>query len=379
MPDDRDSLGSSPLGERLRYGLALAVALGAIAFASPLPDRVTDRDVYEATAAQLIVRDCGDLHCFRALVPWVLGRLPGPSVARWKAYAVVCNVAAALAVFALALTFGLSRRAAWLASAISAFGFGALYTLHDPYTADPLMFALGPMITNDLVARRVALASTLGIGGVFAKEFAAAPLFLFAAYSALERRWSAFGRTLAIANAALIVWLVFTLTLMIRFNYSYGGSDSANLAGGAGLLPWLQRQSLRGIAAAMFNEFGALYVLAPIGLLFASRQMRLLIVASIPIALVLAYVQQPDRALWNLHFLVVPLAALVLDRAPARIAWATVAAFAIGNLRVGAQLPVAALAQAAIACSLVLACVCATIALRGTGAHAALAPRATSA
>lgn len=362
-----------------RQAVVVAAILAAIAFASPMPDRVTDRDIYEATASRLIVPDCGDLHCFRALVPWILGRLPGPSALRWKAYAVVCNTAAALAMFRLALVLGLTRRAAWLSATMSAFGFGALYTLHDPYTADPLMFALGPIIVAELVSARLAVAATIGIVGVFAKEFAAAPLFLFSAYAAMERRWTDAGRTLVAANAALIVWLLFTLTLMIRDNYSYGGSDSANLATGAGLLPWLQRQSLRGIAGAMFNEFGALYVLSPLGLFFASRQLRLLVVASLPIALVLAYVQQPDRALWNLHFLVVPLAAIVLVRVPPMAAWATVASYAIGNLRVGAQLPMAAIGRLAIACSVLLAVVCAAVAIRGTSLPPAVAARATSA
>jgi len=115
----------------------------------------------------------------------------------------------------------------------------------------------------------------------------------------------------------------------------------------------------------MFNEFGALYVLSPLGLIFASRQLRLLVVASLPIALVLAYVQQPDRALWNLHFLVAPLAAIVLVRVPPIAAWATVVSYAIGNLRVGAQLPVAAIGRVAIAGSVLLAVVCAAVAIRG--------------
>src|SRR5262249_43633020 len=68
---------------------AFAVALGALAWLAPLPDRVTDRDVYEATAARGIVPDCTDLHCFRVLVPWMLGPLPGPSIVKWRAYAAV--------------------------------------------------------------------------------------------------------------------------------------------------------------------------------------------------------------------------------------------------------------------------------------------------
>ena len=130
---------------------ALAIALAAIAWLSPPPDRVTDRNIYEAAAARGIVPDCTDLHCFRVLVPWTLGALPGSSLPKWKAYAVLCNAAAAVALFRLCLTFGLSRRAAWLASTMSAFGFGSLYTLHDPHTSDPLMYALGPVLTNELL------------------------------------------------------------------------------------------------------------------------------------------------------------------------------------------------------------------------------------
>ena len=42
--------------------------------------------------------------------------LPGVSILKWKIYAVLSNAAAGLAVFALTLTLGLSRRAAWFAS-----------------------------------------------------------------------------------------------------------------------------------------------------------------------------------------------------------------------------------------------------------------------
>ena len=348
---------------RLAHFAALALCLGAIALASPLPQRVTDRDVYEATAAHGVVDDCSDLHCFRVLVPWILGPLPGASIVKWKIYAVVCNAAAAVAVFSLSLTFGLSRRAAWFASIGSAFGFGSLYTLHDVYTSDPLMYLLGPLITNELLLGRLALASALGVIGVFAKEFAAAPLYLVTACLAFERRWLPAARTLAAANAAFIVWLLLTLTLMLRFNYTYAGSASADLGGGGNLVGWLHRQSPRGVAAAMFNEFGALYILAPVGFVVAPRRLQLVAVVSLPIAALFAYVQQPDRALWNMHFLVLPLAALVLARAP-RLGWATMGAFAVANLRVGAQLPIAPIGRITLAASVLLAIATTVMALR---------------
>jgi hypothetical protein len=345
--------------QRLAYFAALTLCLAAIAWASPLPQRITDRDVYEATAAHGVVFDCSDLHCFRVLVPWLLGPLPGASIVKWKAYAVVSNAAAGVAVFALCLTLGLSRRAAWYASIGSVFGFGSLYTLHDVYSSDPLMYCLGPFLTNELLRGRVVVAAAVGAMGVFAKEFAAAPLYLVTGYLAMARQWVQSARAFVAANAVFAVWLLLTLTLMLRYNYTYSGSASADLTGGGNLVGWMSRMSGRGIASAMFNEFGALWVLAPVGFLLAPRRLQLIAIVSLPIAALFAYVQQPDRALWNFHFVVLPLAAIVLDRAAA-LAGPTLAAFVIGNLRIA---PVGRLAMAA---SVLFAFVAAVVALRPT-------------
>jgi hypothetical protein len=349
--------------QRLAHVAALTLCLAAIAWASPLPQRVTDRDVYEATAAHGVVFDCSDLHCFRVLVPWLLAPLPGPSLLKWKAYAVLSNVAAGVAVFALCFTFGLSRRAAWYASIGSAFGFGSLYTLHDVYSSDPLMYFLGPFLTNELLSGRVVVAAAVGAIGVLAKEFAAAPLYLVSGYQAVERQWVQSARAFVAANAVFAVWLLMTLILMLRYNYTYSGSASADLAGGGNLVGWMSRLSGRGIAAAMFNEFGALWVLAPVGFFLAPRRLQLIAIVSLPIAALFGYVQQPDRALWNFHFIVVPLAAIVLDRAAA-LAWPTLTAFVIGNLRVGAQLPIAPVGRLAMAASVLFAFATAAVALR---------------
>jgi len=343
---------------------AFAVLLGVIAAASPAPDRVTDRDVYEATSAQIVVPDCGDLQCFRVLVPWVLGRFGGPSTLRWKAYAALANAGAGVAVFACALAFGLSRRAAALASIGSAFGFGSLYTLHDPYTSDPLMYLLGPTITLAAVNGRIALGAGLGAIGVLAKEFAGAPLYIVAGWLAIERRCQAALRALAGANVPFLVWVIFTLTLMLRFNYTYSGSASADLAGGGNLVGWMSHQSARGIASAMFIEFSAFWLLTPVGFVLAPPMLRRLFLVSLPVAALFGYVQQPDRALWNIHYLAMPMGAAVLDAAPAALGVATLAAFVAANLRVGAQLPMAAAGRAALALSMMLAAASAWAAMR---------------
>ena len=355
---------------RLRRILQFAVftaMLGAIAWASPLPDRVTDRGTYEATAAHMVVPDCSDLQCFRVLVPWLLGRLPGSSLLRWKAYAVISNAAAATLMFPLCIGLGLGPRAAALASMISAGGFGSLYTLHDPYTSDPLMFALGPLLTDQLLAGRLAVAGVIGAAGVMAKEFAAVPLYTYAAYAAVERRWGVALRAAIAGNFAFLLWVVLTVALMLRYNYTWGhsGVGSANIAGGAALSLWASGLTLRGIATAMFNEFTMLYVLVPAGIAFAPQRLRLLAAVSLPIAALFCVVQQPDRALWNFHFLIVPFGAIVLARTPWWLAWPTVALFAVGNLRVGAQLPIAGIAHLAIGASLLLAMACVVFAWRG--------------
>jgi hypothetical protein len=226
------------------------------------------------------------------------------------------------------------------------------------------MFALGPLLTDLLLRDQIGLAGMVGSIGVLGKEFAAAPLFIFAAFSALEHRWVSAARGLAAANAAFIVWVTAQLALMLRFNYGYGDSTSTQLLSGGLIVHWFAKLSPRGVASAMFNEFGALYVLAPVGFLLAPTPLRRLAIVAVPVAALFSYVQQPDRALWNFHFLIVPLGALVLDRAPGALAWATVGVFAFANLRVGAQLAGVPAARFALGLSVLLAIGSAIMALR---------------
>ena len=350
----------------LRLFAVFAIVLAAVAWSSPAPDRVTDRGLYEMTAAQIIVPDCSDLQCFRVLVPWALGRLPGPSGLRWKAYAVLSNASAAVAVFFLGLTFGLSRRAAAMAAAMSAFGFGSFYTLHDPFTSDALMFLVGPLVTSQLLIGHFGIAAAVGIASVLAKEFAAAPLYAFSASQAIQRRWGPALHALLAGNFAFLLWTTLTIGLMLKFNYSWGysGIGSANVTEGAALALWMRDQSVRGMMSAMFNEFGALYVLAPVGFLLAPRRLRELALVSVPIAGIFCVVQQPDRALWNFHYLVVPLGALVLERVGDRLAWAVIGLFGFANLRIGAQLPFVPPARFALVASCVLALAAVVTAVR---------------
>jgi hypothetical protein len=107
--------------------------------------------------------------------------------------------------------------------------------------------------------------------------------------------------------------------------------------------------------SSLVSEFGAVYLLIPFGWISAPRTLKQLSIAAVPFAAFLAYVEQPDRALWNFHFLAFPLAAIVLDDLPATARWAFVGFYALANARVGAQLEIAPPARFPLAVSAAIA------------------------
>jgi hypothetical protein len=322
-----------------RAGLAaLIAALTVMAWLAP---RFPFSSPYEATADRTIIPGCSEVQCFRVIVPWILGLLPLPSVIKWKAFAVVFDVAAATAVFDLCVTFGLSRRVATTGLALTAFGFGPMFALWDPFNADPLMFYLGPAVTKWLIEERFARAALVTCVTVLAKEFVVMAVAVFAVWAAWTRQRRAARLAFLTAGIAFLCWAGFQLAMMSVFDYSYAGVGTApatRLLSGSFLVLWLTLMPPLAALAALVNEFGAVYLLIPFGWLSAPRTLKQLAIAALPFAAFLAYVEQPDRALWNFHFLAIPLAAIVLDDLPAVPRWTFVALYAIANARAGAQL-----------------------------------------
>jgi hypothetical protein len=339
---------------RLVVYLALVGTLGVIAvFASRL--RLPDSFFYTQASEQMIHTGCAEIHCFRVLVPWTIGALPGPALLRWKGYGVVCNAATALTVFDLCLLLGLSRRASLISGGLSVFGFGSLYTLFEPYTSDPLMFCLTPLLTRWALEDRILRAGVAASIGVFAKEFIVVPLAIVGTAEARAGEWRKAFRLAAAAGAAFVVWLGLGYVLRSRFGYSYGTNKSPHLLAGSYLSIWLSHMSARGALSAMFNEFGATYLLIPLGWLAAPARLRQLVIAALPLAVVFSYVQQPDRALWNFHFLTSPLAALALEPMTDAYVCGFLAVYAFANLKVGAQIDFVPQARYAFAAGLILA------------------------
>ena len=211
--------------------------LAAVSAIAPTPDRVTDRDTYEATR--------GALRRARLLRSPVLPRA-GPLGARadpgtvrsssGRSYAAVGNAAASLAIFDLCLLFGLSRRGADHGRRGIRDRVRPLLHPLDPYTADPL-----DVLPRSADAPRTAERShggrrhhrgrgraREGVRGRAAlhlqrvRRGAARISRVRCGRSSRPTRRSPSGSFCSIA-------------LMLAFNYSYGGSASTDLLGGGNL------------------------------------------------------------------------------------------------------------------------------------------------
>jgi len=323
----------------VRFAVIVAV-LGVVATIAQTPQSA-DQDIYQQIGRSGIVLNCADIHCFRVLPAPILEHLPGPSVVKWKAYAVVTNAAGAVALGMLCGVLGLSARASGFATWIAAFGLGPLQSVFDPYTSDPVMYLVGPVLVAELLRNRIGRATLVGSAGVLFKEFAAAPLWIFALASALRRQWNVAARVALAASTATLVWFTLQTVLLTVFNYSYGGNKSVDLLHGGYLAVWLAALGWPKAIAYLIVTFGPLFLLMAAGFPRAGQPLRALTVASLAPAAVLMYVQQPDRALWNFHFLVIPIAMLVLQELPDRLCWMFVVAFAAANLRLGEPQPAA--------------------------------------
>ena len=178
--------------------IAVLLVLGAVAAFSPIPSFRTDKPIYEQMSREWIIPNCDDLQCFRALVPITLGLIPiGAGYLKWRAYAVVCEAIAAVLMGRWVRMLGASHHASLQVTWLTALGAGSLYTLFDPFTADPLMHAMGPLLMVLMFGGWILTAALGAAVGVFGKEFAAVPLFVAGVTWLQQRRTSQSVRALA--------------------------------------------------------------------------------------------------------------------------------------------------------------------------------------
>lgn len=318
--------------------LLLLFVLGTIAALAPVPSYSTDADLYERIGREWFIRGCDELHCSRVLVPWLLGLLPGASLIKWKTLAVLCETGAAWLMARWVLRLGATPRAANQVMWLTALGSGSLYTFFDPHTADPLMHLAAPALLLLLFDSRASAAIGLAAIAVFAKELAAVPLLVAGLTWFQQRRWAEMRRAWLGVVVVVAIWATWTIWLRTTWGYNYGKNQSANLLGGGFLFFWMARLPVSVIVGSIVMTLGVLWILWPAGLLWGPRQLRQLTWATLPCILLWCYVQQPDRALWNFVFAVMPAAAVVLARVGSTLGWSLVAVHALVNLRFGAQL-----------------------------------------
>ncbi|MDO8680106.1 MAG: hypothetical protein Q7R30_16400 [Acidobacteriota bacterium] len=319
--------------------LAVVLVLGLVATLSPIPKFLTDKDVYEQMSREWVIPNCDDLQCFRVLVPITLGFIPiGSGYLKWRAYAVVCEAVAAVLMGRWVRMLGASHRASQQVTWLTALGAGSLYTLFDPFTADPLMHAMGPLLMVLLFGGWILTAALVAAAGVFGKEFAAVPLFVAGVTWLQQRRIAHSVRALVAFGCVVAIWSAWQLSSRAVWNYA-PVQHSGKLLEGAFLAFWLANIGPALAVVSIAAAFGALWILWPAGVAWGTRELRQLTVAAMLPLLFFNYVQQPDRALWNFAFAVMPAAAVVLDRIPAALGWLLVAVQALLNLRIGAQLP----------------------------------------
>lgn len=330
--------------------LVLAIVMRVVP--DPFP---TDEHNMQRIGQQMLIAGCDDLNCFRILVPAIVESFPGAVLERWRWYAVIGNAAGAMVSGELALAFGLTRQAALLTMWLAAVGFGSMSMVYHPYTADSLMFVLCPLATLLILRGRIGWAGVTAAIGIFGKEVAAAPLFIAALAFGIERRWPAAFKAATVGLVVTGIWIALQLTLIALLHYGYGPNPSVDIFAGGYFRYWLAHAGVRNAAAAVFVEYGALWILAGYGLTVAPKQLRAFALGAVPPALALSYVQIPDRALWNFYYLWVPLAALVLASLPAVAAWVFTIMFGLANVRVAGQVMSVPPIRIPIAVTLVIA------------------------
>lgn len=335
--------------------LAMVLVLIVVGRVLP-PPAISDHEMMEYVGQGVINPGCNNLNCWRILAAAIVERFPGPSLPRWRIYAALGNAAGAAITAQLVLTLGLSRQAAIFAMWIAALSVGSLTTVYHPYTSDSMIFFLAPLIMLLLVRNCVGFATLAAAIGIFAKEFAAAPLYIDAGARAFRREWPRFRRSLLAAVAVTVWWVGYQISLMVFFSYAYDANPSIDIFRGGYFWFWYRHVGLQTAVVTVFTAFGAAYVLAAAGLFRAPALLRASIVGSVFPALAFMYVETPDRALFNFFFLIGPLAAIALTSLPAIARWLFVVSFGLANLRIASSWDAIPSARFALVVSLVIAC-----------------------
>ncbi len=300
---------------------ALLAAVVQLTAASP---KLTDRQEYEWVGHHPLESGCPwTVYCYRILVPVLLEQIPVTPEPRWRAFQLTANTVAGtiVSLTTAAMTNGLPGAA--IAAILVQSSYGFAFTAYDPYTADPLVFMLSATLAWCWFGNRWRLALALGLIGIFAKETVAL-VSASTALAALAQRQRA-GWTRWLVQAAIVVatLLSFHWVMDTYFDWGLSSNAAAQFSQGSWLALWWENNpGLLRKGFFLFAPFGFGWLYAIAGIQRAPRDLQKLSIGVILPFLALNFVQNPERALGNLFFVVVPLATITLSRVPFSVALA---------------------------------------------------------
>jgi hypothetical protein len=312
-------------------GFALVLVNAALAavlqLAAPAQPVRSDRVEYEYAGKHGLEPDCPhDVYCYRVLVPVLLERVPLDPDVRWRVFAASTKALAAIVVGLVVGSLTTVAHAPFLASVITQTTFGFTLTAYDPYTADPFVFLAAALLLLAWMRNWLWLAIVVSVAGVFAKETVLL-LSGCVALAALWHRRAQRGWPLWVGQAALCAATLFAFHWVMDTYFGWGiaRNQASKFWEGSWLAVWYENMdSYRRIAFLLFIPFGLIWLFLAPGYRLAPARLRALAAGALLPMLALNYVQNPERALGNAFFVVVPLATLFLSRLPIGVAWAVV-------------------------------------------------------
>jgi hypothetical protein len=319
--------------------LVLNVSLAtAIHYAPPRgAPHDSDRAAYDYVGLHGFEANCPwSIYCFRVLVPTVLHHIPIENDRRWRWFQFVGTAAAGTVTSLTMLSLSATFRGAVIAAVLTQTSYGFAFTAYDPYSPDPLVFAIAALIGWCWLADRWRPALMAGMIGVFAKETVAlvSASCLLGALARERTTWRAWvGSSLAVCLTLAALHLV-----MSSYGWNMRNNPAAEFGHGSWLaLWWRNNPFLIRKLYLLFVPFGFAWLFAALALPATDRRLRRLALGAVAPMLALCYIQTPERALSNAFFVIVPLATLFLMRAPFWLALAAAVANGAVTARVGSS------------------------------------------
>ena len=310
---------------------------GVLRLGVPEQPAFSDFNAYDYVGRHGLEPDCGySVYCYRVLVPVALAQLPGPPEARWRTAGVISISLAGFVTALATATLTPAWQAPLLATLVAQLSFGFTYTAYDPYSPDSMVFLLAALLLLAWLRQRPWAALGLSAIGVFAKETVALVAVSAGLAAILRRRDARWRLWIAQAITASAILLAFHWIMDTYAGWGISENVASKFSAGSWLAVWLENMDGPArIAFLLFTPFAFAWLYAAIDFRVAPDRLRSLALGALIPMLALNYVQNPERALANAFFVVVPLTAVFLSRVSPAAGFAAAITNGLLTARVG--------------------------------------------